>query len=108
MSSDKKCDMCHPGMPVYSEQEVLEKLKINLFSGWQYDNKKNLICKTFNFKGYWKTIAFVNAIAWVAQKEGHHPGLEVSYNKVVVKYSTHEAGGVTRNDFICAEQVEAL
>ena len=55
----------------------------------------------------WKRI-FVNAIAWIANKEGHHPDLEVSYGRVLVRFSTHDAGGLTRSDFICAAKVDAL
>jgi 4a-hydroxytetrahydrobiopterin dehydratase len=53
-------------------------------------------------------MAFVNAVAWIAHRADHHPDLSVHYNRVVVSYSTHDAGGVTGNDLICAARVEAL
>ncbi len=74
--------------------------------GWTLEGK--LLQKTFNFKDYHQTIAFVNAIAEISHKENHHPELAVSYNKCGVVYSTHSAGDVTENDFICAAKVEGI
>jgi len=53
-------------------------------------------------------MAFVNAIAWMAHQEDHHPDLEVSYNFCRVRYTTHAIGGLSENDFICAAKVDAL
>ena len=53
-------------------------------------------------------MGFVNAVAWMAHGEGHHPDLEVSYNRCVVHYSTHAVDGLTENDFICAHKVEVI
>jgi 4a-hydroxytetrahydrobiopterin dehydratase len=50
----------------------------------------------------------VNAVAWIAHVEDHHPDLEVSYGKVVVRYHTHAAGGLTLNDFVCAAKINRL
>lgn len=66
------------------------------------------LCKTYRFADYHQTIAFVNALAWIAHQEDHHPDLSVHYNRVVVHFSTHDAGGLTLNDFICAAKTEAL
>lgn len=66
------------------------------------------IAKTFDFKNYHETMAFVNATAWVSHREDHHPDLEVGYNKCRVRYSTHAVGGLSENDFICAAKIEAL
>ena len=53
-------------------------------------------------------MAFVNAVAWVANSEGHHPDLEVNFNKCTVNFITHAVDGLTENDFICAAKVDAL
>jgi 4a-hydroxytetrahydrobiopterin dehydratase len=53
-------------------------------------------------------VGFVNALAWIAEAEGHHPDLEVSYGRVLVKWSTHAVGGLTENDFICAAKTDRL
>jgi len=66
------------------------------------------IRKTYRFKNYYETMAFVNAVVWVAHREDHHPDLEVGYNRCTVRYSTHAVGGLSENDFICAAKVEAL
>lgn len=100
------CESCHVGMPLLSEKNIAAELK--KISGWLFDPEKKIISKTFQFKGYYQAIAFVNAVAWIAHQEKHHPDLQVSYNTVVVCYQTHEAGGVTKNDLICAKLVNAL
>ena len=66
------------------------------------------IVKTYRFKNYHETLAFVNASAWVSHREDHHPDMSVHYNRCKVAYSTHDAGGITRNDFICAAKLESL
>jgi 4a-hydroxytetrahydrobiopterin dehydratase len=64
--------------------------------------------KTFRFDDYHQTIAFVNALAAIAHREDHHPDLSVHYNRCTVVWSTHDAGGVTLNDCICAAKVEDI
>ncbi len=66
------------------------------------------LSRTFTLPDYWRVMAFVNAVAWVAHREDHHPDMEVAYNKVVVRWSTHAIGGLSDNDFICAAKVDAL
>jgi 4a-hydroxytetrahydrobiopterin dehydratase len=64
--------------------------------------------KGFDFADYHHTMAFVNAVAWVAHVEDHHPDLAVSYNRCTVRFNTHSVGGISINDFICAAKVDAL
>lgn len=70
------------------------------------------IVKTFVFKNYYETLAFVNAIAWVIHADDHHPELVVTYNRCVVRFDTHSVnngrGGISENDFICAAKIDAL
>ena len=75
-------------------------------SGWERTGDE--IVKTFSFKNYYETIAFVNATAWISHRADHHPDLEVGYNKCKVRYSTHSVGGLSQKDFDCAAQVESL
>lgn len=75
-------------------------------SGWQLN--QGAIEKTFGFKDFYETIAFVNALAWICNTEDHHPDLSVSYGRCVVRFNTHSVGGVSINDFICATKVDAL
>ena len=84
--------------------EVARLLKS--LNGWAYTN--GVIQREFKFKNFYETMGFVNAVAWIANKEDHHPDMEVGYNKCVVKYSTHSVGGLSQNDFICAAKVDQL
>ena len=74
--------------------------------GWVWTDGK--LQKTFRFANYYETMAFVNAIAYIAHGQDHHPDLGVHYNRVEAVFSTHDAGGVTLNDCICAAKVEQL
>ncbi|HVQ05233.1 MAG TPA: 4a-hydroxytetrahydrobiopterin dehydratase [Burkholderiaceae bacterium] len=73
---------------------------------WQADG--DAIERDFKFDDFRLTMAFVNAVAGVADAEDHHPHLAVDYGHCLVRWSTHSAGGITRNDFICAAKVDVL
>jgi 4a-hydroxytetrahydrobiopterin dehydratase len=79
-----------------------------LLPEWQRIDDGTAISRTFRFDDYYRTIAFVNALAWIAHREDHHPDLGVHYDRCVVRYSTHDVGGLSENDFICAAKVERL
>ncbi len=64
--------------------------------------------KTFRFKNFHETMAFVNAVAWIAHQEDHHPDLEVTFSRCRIVYTTRSASGISRNDIICAAKVDAL
>jgi 4a-hydroxytetrahydrobiopterin dehydratase len=66
------------------------------------------IQKRFDFADFHRTMAFVNAVAWVAHVEDHHPDMAVSYNRCTLRWNTHSVGGISVNDFICAAKVDAL
>lgn len=76
--------------------------------GWELAEAGMAITRTFRFADYYRTLAFVNALAWIAHREDHHPDLGVHYDRVVVRYSTHDVGGLSENDFICAAKVAQL
>ncbi len=82
--------------------------KLKALEGWQYNSTRNCIEKEFTFKSYLKTISFVNAIAWIANKENHHPDLEVSFSKCIVRLTTHDEGGVGEKDFALAIKINDL
>jgi len=77
-------------------------------SGWEIADDGKAISKSFSFEGYRETIGFVNAVAWIANREDHHPDLEVGYGSCRMTWSTHSVGGLSENDFICAAKVDAL
>lgn len=102
----KRCLPCEGGVSALSPQRI-ETLMAQL-NQWQLSDTHSEIKKVFQFKNYYQTLAFVNALAFIAHSENHHPDLEVSYNQCTVRYSTHAIGGLTENDFICAAKVDAL
>ncbi len=78
-------------------------------SHWSVNPEGTRIEREFLFKNYYHTMNFVNAIAWIANKEAHHPDLEVNYGRALVVFTTHDSGNrLTINDFICATKVDAL
>ena len=75
---------------------------------WELAENGHALSRTFSFKDYYRTMSFVNALAHVANAEDHHPDLSVHYDRCVVRFSTHDVGGLSENDFICAARAEAL
>jgi 4a-hydroxytetrahydrobiopterin dehydratase len=92
------------GLKIHDIKTYLAELS----NGWQYNEKQGLIERDFTFQNYYETLAFVNALALVAHHENHHPDLSVHYNHCLVQYSTHDVGGISINDFICAHQADML
>jgi len=84
----------------------LVKGYLSQLSGWKLSGKQ--IVKIFDFKDFYATIGFVNALAYIANRENHHPDLEVGYKTCKVRYSSHDIGGLSENDFICATKVDEL
>lgn len=76
--------------------------------GWELAENGHALVKTFEFEDYYRTMAFVNALAFIAHREEHHPDLGVHYNRCVVRFSTHDVGGLSENDFICAAKAAML
>jgi 4a-hydroxytetrahydrobiopterin dehydratase len=102
--SSRQCKPCKASTPPLSNAEA--DALIPQLDGWQrYDH---LINKTYQFKNYYQTMAFVNAVAWLSHSADHHPELAVTYNSCQVEYTTHSVHGLSENDFICAAKVDAL
>ena len=78
--------------------------------GWQLhgDGADVAIEKTFRFANYHETMAFVNAVAFIAHVQDHHPDLSVHYDRCVVRFNTHDVGGISATDIECAARVDAL
>ena len=97
---------CRPGQTKLADAAISEAMQS--LAGWSRTPSGDGIQKTFPFPDYYRTMAFVNAIAWIANQQDHHPDLDVRYNRCGVTFSTHDAGGITLNDLICAARVDAL
>ena len=102
--TDFLAQQCQARASAMSERAVHDHLA--QMSSWR--EAGGAIEKTFAFKGWLETIAFVDALAWMCHVEDHHPELQVRFDHVVVRFSTHSAGGISMNDFICAAKADAL
>ena len=100
----KKCKPCEGGVAPLTAEQIRPMLKG--LQGWALDGA--MIAKTYEFKNYYDTMAFVNAAAWISHREDHHPDMLVGYNKCRVSYVTHAIDGLSDNDFICAAKLDAL
>lgn len=95
---------CRDGAPRLTPDELATHLAS--LPGWR--PTATAIVKEFTFANFDETMQFVNALAFIAQRENHHPDLSVHYAKCVVAFGTHDAGGVTQNDIVCAARTERL
>ncbi len=102
--TSQKCKPCE-GLVAPLTVDAATKL-LQQLDGWHLQEKQ--INKTYSFKNYYQTMAFVNAVAWIAHREDHHPDMTVGYNRCDVIYTTHAIGGLSENDFICAAKIDQL
>ncbi len=102
----KRCVPCEGGVAPMDAEAARDML--GQLNDWELDESGKEISRSFTFKNYYRTMAFVNALAWIAHQEDHHPDLQVGYNRVQVRFSTHSIGGLSENDFICAAKIDAL
>jgi 4a-hydroxytetrahydrobiopterin dehydratase len=104
--TQQKCVPCEGGVaPIDKKaaQNLLSQAK-----GWRLNDAATEISRTFEFKNFYESMAFANAVAWIANHEDHHPDLEVGYKRCHVRYSTHAINGLSMNDFICAAKINDL
>ncbi|HEX5429794.1 MAG TPA: 4a-hydroxytetrahydrobiopterin dehydratase [Patescibacteria group bacterium] len=102
--SDKRCAPCEAGTPPLSPAEIKKYLRE--LRGWKLIEGIR-ITKDYKFKSFPDTMAFVNRVALIAQEEGHHPDMKVSYSRVTVEFSTHAINGLSENDFILAAKIDS-
>ena len=99
----------HQNRRALSATEVVSQLtQLNGDSAQGWKLIDGALEKTYPFANYYETMAFVNALAWVAHREDHHPDLAVSYGRCTVRFNTHDVGGISVSDFHCAAAVDAL
>lgn len=104
--TDRHCVPCEGGVPTLTREEA-EKLLADV-PGWELAEDSKSIMRRFEFKGFYKCMSFINAMAWVANAENHHPDFSAGYNFCEVTFTTHAIDGLSDNDFICAAKVNAL
>jgi 4a-hydroxytetrahydrobiopterin dehydratase len=99
----KKCVPCEGGTPMSNKEA---KTLLSKIHGWNLTNKK--IEREFLFSDFKQSINFVNKVAKIAEKEGHHPDICIHWNKVTITLWTHSINGLSENDFIIASKINKM
>ena len=105
--ADRTCKPCEGGVDPMTGEQAVEALKA-LHADWQLSQDGKSIVRVFAFPAFSRTIAFTNAVAWIATVEGHHPEMTVSYGRCTILYKTTAIDGLSDNDFICAAKIDRL
>jgi 4a-hydroxytetrahydrobiopterin dehydratase len=105
--ADRKCVPCEGGVAPLDKDQAGTLLE-RLHEDWQLVRDDTAIEREFSFPAFSRTMSFVNAVAFVATNEGHHPEVIFSYGYCRVVYWTHAIGGLSDNDFICAAKIDRL
>ncbi len=103
----KQCVPCEGGVPAL-DLGAVTKLRQQLDKRWKLIREGKAIEASFEFDNYWQTTAFVNAVAWIAHTQDHHPDIAFGYKLATITYWTHAVGGLSENDFICAARIDAV
>jgi len=102
----KRCAPCEGGMPPLMKKQI-DELKGEIETAWEVENLKKLK-REFTFKDFKEALGFVNQVGEIAEKEGHHPDITLSWGKVGIELTTHAIQGLSINDFILARKIEIL
>ena len=98
--------------PLKGAEHALSSARVHEFlpqlPGWKLGAEASDLRKDFKFSDFASALAFVNALGWIAERENHHPDLELGWGLCRVRFSTHDVGGISMNDVICAAKTEAL
>lgn len=97
---------CRPLTPADAMDEAAVDAQLAVLPRWR--RLGGALQAEYRFADWWETVAFVNALAWMVHAQDHHPDLSMSYDRCTVRFSTHSAGGVTPNDFVCAARTDAV
>lgn len=104
--SKKKCAVCEGGTLPLDLAEAERLLKE--VPGWTLVENARFLERKLSFKGFYATMSLVNAVAFIAQQEGHHPDLSIGYNYCTIRLTTHAINGLSENDFIVAAKINEL
>ncbi|MEX0916775.1 MAG: 4a-hydroxytetrahydrobiopterin dehydratase [Candidatus Spechtbacterales bacterium] len=105
--SDKKCVPCEGGISPFSLEDLFVYQK-QVHEDWRVADEGKKIKRDVTFKDFKEAMEFVNKVADVAEAEGHHPDITISYNNVVISLWTHAIGGLSENDFIMAAKIDCI
>lgn len=104
--AQKKCVACEGGMAPFNRDEATVLMK--QLNGWTLSGDARWISKEFKFKDFAEALAFTDKIGAIAESEGHHPDIQLSWGKVIVELTTHAIKGLSQNDFIIAAKIDEL
>lgn len=105
--TEGKCIPCEGGVKPLSTEEVQAFAK-ELHADWVVADDNKSITRKVKFKGFAKVTMYVNALAWMAQQEQHHPDISFGYGYCHITFNTHDIDGLSTNDFICAAKADDL
>jgi 4a-hydroxytetrahydrobiopterin dehydratase len=100
------CKACEGDVEPMNQEQI--KNLITQVPDWEVNEEGTVISRTFKFKNFFRTMSFVNAVAHVANQEGHHPDFQVGYSHCAILFTTHAINGLSHNDFICARKIDLL
>lgn len=103
--ADKHCKPCKDGATSLASEAAHDYMQ-QLSDLWQLNEQS--ITGSFEFKNYYRTTAFVNAVVWIAHSEDHHPDITFGYKHCKIVFTTHDVGGLSENDFISAARIDRL
>jgi len=104
--SERRCRPCEGGaqpLPPLRVDRLLPQVP-----GWRLRADRAAIERRFRFRNFDHTLGFLNAMAWLAHQQGHHPDFRAGYDYCEVTFTTHAIGGLSENDFICAARLNAI
>jgi 4a-hydroxytetrahydrobiopterin dehydratase len=102
----RRCKPCEGGVEPLAPERV--RVLLPQVQGWMLSDNGKSIGRSLQFKGFFRTMSFINAMAWIANQQGHHPDFDAGFNYCNVHFTTHAIGGLSENDFICAARLNAL
>lgn len=105
--AEKRCAPCEGGVPAL-QRAAAEGLLKQLEPRWTLSDDARQLQASFEFRNYYRVLAFINAVAYIANQEDHHPDIDFGYNRCTIRWWTHSVDGLSDNDFICAAKVDRL
>ncbi|MDJ0654373.1 MAG: 4a-hydroxytetrahydrobiopterin dehydratase [Xanthomonadales bacterium] len=100
----KTCTPCEGGTEPLRQDQI--ELLLPQIPQWKLEGIR--IVREFRFDNFHETMAFINAMAWIAHQEDHHPDFDAGYHHCRLTFTTHAIGGLSENDFICAAKIDRL
>lgn len=105
--SKKDCVPCAGGVDPMTA-EAAREMAGSLHADWALDTEAGRLTRRFAFKGFARAVSTANLAAWLGDRMGHHPDIAFGWGYCEVTYTSHEIGGLSENDFICAARLDAL